>query len=207
MLDFKDNVTEADCWFGGLVAAGIAPQLNSDSGSAKISLAPRVRWWMDLFRRYGTATESTVRYLHYDDVFLIGLRGGSELGDHRGLYIGGNTSSVNAEFPPDVADNATVLVAAAYGVASGNVSYGAAAHRRITFFAACNVTLHMGGAFWNLNDENVQQKVIGADGNVTRTQDLFPAATTGQFRHSVKLQIGEYTIYTKVRGCQQVSAA
>ena len=60
MLSFKDNATEADCWFGGLVAAGIAPQINSDSGSAKLSLAPRVRWWLDLFRRYGAATESSV---------------------------------------------------------------------------------------------------------------------------------------------------
>ena len=65
------------------MAAGIAPQINSDSGSALLSLGPRVRQWLDLFRRYGAATESSVLYLHFDDIFLIGLKGGIELGDHR----------------------------------------------------------------------------------------------------------------------------
>ena len=87
MNDFKDNSTEVDCWFGGLVAAGIAPQINSDSGSALLSLGPRVRHWLDLFRRYGAATESSVLYLHFDDMFLIGLKGGTELGDHRCVVV------------------------------------------------------------------------------------------------------------------------
>ena len=40
------------------------------------------------------------------DVFLIGLSGGSQDGDNRGLFAG-NTTAV--KFPDDLTDNATVL--------------------------------------------------------------------------------------------------
>jgi hypothetical protein len=136
-------------------------------------------------------------YLHFDDVFLIGLHNGTEPGDHRGLYAG-NTTAV--EFPPDVADNATILVTTGLGVPHTNISYGTPAHRRITFFAAGNVTLHMGGGFWSLQHENVLEQIVRADDSVIRSAHVFPAAATGQLRHSVVLQIGEYAIYTKVNG-------
>lgn len=96
-----------------------------------------------------------------------------------------------------MANNATVLVATALGLPFVNISYGSPAHRRITFFGASNVTLHMGGGFWNLATQNMQETTIRANGS-TSTVNVFPTAATGQRRHSVVLRVGEYAIYTKV---------
>ena len=38
-------------------------------------LIPRIKYWLDLYKVYGMATESSIEVLHYPDVFLIGLSG------------------------------------------------------------------------------------------------------------------------------------
>jgi hypothetical protein len=38
-------------------------------------LIPRIKYWLDLYKVYGMATESSIEVLHFPDVFLIGLSG------------------------------------------------------------------------------------------------------------------------------------
>jgi hypothetical protein len=38
-------------------------------------LIPRIKYWLDLYKVYGMATESSIEVLHFPDIFLIGLSG------------------------------------------------------------------------------------------------------------------------------------
>jgi hypothetical protein len=108
-------------------------------------LIPRIKYWLDLYKVYGQATESSIDVLHYPDIFLVGLSGGTEAGDHRGLFAG-NTTAV--AFPDDVADNTTVLAFLGYKIPSANISFGSAEMKAFTLFAASdNATVHMRGGF------------------------------------------------------------
>ena len=55
---------ELNCFIGGLVSSGIAPQMTGSGNSTQLA---RVKYWMDLYTRHGTATESTIGVLHYPD--------------------------------------------------------------------------------------------------------------------------------------------
>ena len=97
------NLTEVDCFIGGLVATGIPPQMTAGTTAAAKPLIPRIKYWLDLYKVYGMATESSIDVLQYPDVFLVGLSGGTEPGDHRGLFAG-STAAVRF---PDEPDDAT----------------------------------------------------------------------------------------------------
>ena len=45
-------------------------------------LIPRIKYWLDLYKVYGMATESSIEVLHFPDVFLIGLSGALLLHPH-----------------------------------------------------------------------------------------------------------------------------
>jgi hypothetical protein len=51
---------DLDCFVGGLVATGIAPQM---SGLGNATQMARVKYWLDLFDVHGMATESTITAL------------------------------------------------------------------------------------------------------------------------------------------------
>ena len=105
---------DLDCFVGGLVATGIGPQMGGTGSPAQLA---RVKFWLDLYKTYGMATESTIDALLYPavgsgkqrsgGVFLIGLRGGTSPSPSYGFYAG--NSSVNVALPDDFSDNATVL--------------------------------------------------------------------------------------------------
>ena len=129
------GLDEVDCFIGGLVATGIPPQMTAGTTPAAKLLIPRIKYWLDLYKVYGMATESSIDILHYPDVFLIGLSGGAEAGDHRGLFVGNTTSVV---FPDDVADNTTVLafLGYMYHIPFATISFGTPSMKTFTLFAA-----------------------------------------------------------------------
>ena len=176
------------------MCTGIPPQMTAGTSPAAKPLIPRVKYWLELYKTYGQATESSVDILHYDDIFLIGMSGGTEPGDHRGLFAG---SSLPVAFPPTLADNATVLVFCGYQVPSTNISFGAANHSTFTLFGASAATVHMSGGFWELSSQQVTETIIGADGATKAAKKLFPSLQSGQKAHTVALETGEYARYEK----------
>lgn len=73
---FNNSRSKLDCFFGGLIAAGIPPQIYDDGAPTPTSLDTRVHEWNLLSRRFGHSTESSITILHYADVFWVGLVGG-----------------------------------------------------------------------------------------------------------------------------------
>ena len=94
---------ELDCFVGGLVAVGIAPQM---LGNGRPDQLARAKFWLDLYKTHGMATESTIDALHYPNIFLVGLRGGTASTPSYGLLVG---ASVGVPIPGTLGDNATVL--------------------------------------------------------------------------------------------------
>jgi hypothetical protein len=204
-VDTFHNLTEVDCFLGGLIATGIPPQMVGGTTPASTALLPRVKFWNDNFRRFGATTESSIQILHYDDTFLIRLSGGTQTGDIRGYFAG--NSSIAATFPSDLADNATVLVFCSFPIpgcadpggcmSSTNISFGDPSHKTFTLFAASRATVHMTGGFWKLVSQQVAETIVGVNGTRSVPKVIFSASTKGQVEHSIKLEIGEYAIYAK----------
>jgi hypothetical protein len=189
------NLTEVDCFIGGLVATGIPPQMTAGTTAAAKPLIPRIKYWLDLYKVYGMATESSIDVLEYPDIFLVGLSGGTEPGDHRGFFAG-STGAV--QFSDDLQDNATVLTFLGYQIPSTNISFGSQDMTSVTFFAASdNATLHMSGGFWNLTGQAVIERVLPANGSLPSQREVFPAGTSGPQTHSVSLRTGDYARYHK----------
>ena len=160
-------------------------------------LIHRVKYWLDLYKIYGMATESSIDVLHYPDVFLVGLFSGDEPGDHRGLFVG-NTTAVT--FPGDLADNITVLAFLGYQIPYTNFSFGSPAMKTFTLFAASdNSTIHMQGGFWRLASQSMTETIIPApaSGGKPQVRVIYPAGTSGAQLHSVSLRVGEYARYEK----------
>ena len=185
------NLTEVDCFIGGLVATGIPPQMTAGTTPAAKKLFPRIKYWLDLYKVYGMATESSINVLHYPDVFLIGLTGGTEPGDHRGFFAG-NTTAVS--FPADLADNATVLAFLGYEIHSTTITFGSPEMKSFTIFAASdNATVHMQGGFWTLAaGQSMTETIIPVAG--APQQKVVPA---GAKVHSVTLRVSEYARFEK----------
>jgi hypothetical protein len=218
------GLDEVDCFIGGLVATGIPPQMTAGTTPAAKPLIPRIKYWLDLYKVYGMATESSIDILHYPDVFLIGLSGGTEAGDHRGLFVGNTTSVV---FPDDVADNTTVLAFLGYQIPYATISFGTPAMKTFTLFAASdNSTVHMSGGFCkftrsrlllvmtlcgsivdtltllvvvagSLASQSLTDTILPAGGGAPKVTVLFPAGTSGKQTHSVSLKVGDYAKYEK----------
>ena len=71
---FADD--QGDCFVGGLVACGIGLQITAVTpGQGNPTLMARTKYWNDLYKTHGQATESSITALHYPDIFLIGLQG------------------------------------------------------------------------------------------------------------------------------------
>ena len=188
------NITEVDCFIGGLVATGIPPQMTAGTSKGAKALIPRIKYWLDLYKVYGMATESSIDVLNYPDIFLVGLSGGSSSADNRGLFAGSATA---VEFP-DIQDNATVLAFLGYQVQSTNISFGSPSMTVFTLFAASdNATVHMQGEFWTLKGQSMSETIISADGGPNIENQLFPSGSTGAKFHTVFLRVGEYARYEK----------
>lgn len=63
----EDGLAQVDCWFGGLIALGIGPQMTTDPVSAKkmplAAFVPRVRFWNTMYARYGHASVDHISVL------------------------------------------------------------------------------------------------------------------------------------------------
>ena len=141
------------------------------------------------------ATESSIDVIHYPDVFLVGLTGGDEAGDHRSLFAG-NTTAV--EFPDDLVDNTTVLAFLGYQIPSTSISFGSPDMKTFTLFAASdNSIIHMQGRLWKLASQSMTETIIPAGGGKPQVKVVFPAGTSGAQSHSVSLKIGDYACYEK----------
>lgn len=79
------NTVDGDCFVGGLVACGIGPQMSGVTTPATIA---RTKYWLDLYKTHGKATESTITALLYPNIFLVGLENGTNAihGTSYGLY-------------------------------------------------------------------------------------------------------------------------
>ena len=198
---------QLDCFLGGLIAIGIAPQINQPSTVAVRPLFSRVRYWLQLFRVFGSATAASIQILNqpahaverYPDTYppisaLVGLHGGSSPTRCYGLLIS-NTSHVSVVVP----DNSTLVVRLSWGVPFANVSFGQPCDTATTVFAASNVTVFMGGGFWLLDHENVVISVLMASGQ-TSTSRAFAAPMTGQQTHALECGIGDTVTMTKEKG-------
>jgi hypothetical protein len=106
------NETEVDCFIGGMVAAGIAPQL---TGSSTPAVASRVRYWLDILRQHGVANESSIHILRFPDTFLVQLNneGSQHNGNSSSMSFGviwAPTVNYTLLFPPIIPSNSTLLV-------------------------------------------------------------------------------------------------
>ena len=175
---------ELDCFIGGLVATGIAPQMVGMPPGDTVASWSRVKYWLDLFKTHGMATEDTIIALHYPDVFLVELQGGTSSADFQsyGLYVGSSNDTVT--LPATFVDNATVLTYQGDSSSCLNMSIPASANlTAITFFVANNATLSLSGTFWAAMP--VTQTITAADG--TETTTAVPKGGVG-----LPMKIGEY---------------
>jgi sucrose-6-phosphate hydrolase SacC (GH32 family) len=197
--------TELDCFIGGLVACGIAPQINQPTTVAVRPLFQRVKFWLNLFKQFGSASAASITILHqpvhfvekYPTQFppitaLVGLAGGREANAY-GLYVG-NTTQVQLE---QVTDNSTILLRMSWGVPFANLSVGRPSDQQSTWFCASNATTFMFGGFWMLAGQNVRETITSAAGQ-TSTRMLFPKAVTGQQKNVLTCMIGETVSFAKV---------
>lgn len=177
---------DLDCFIGGLVATGIAPQM---SGTGSPDQLARVKYWLDLFKLHGMATEDTIDALHYPDVFLVKREGGSSPTPSYGMYVG--NSSVNVLLPATLKDNSTLLAYKGDSANCVNMSMVASANlTAITFFAANKLTLSLSGTFWA---KPVAQTITAVDGTTKKTT----VSTGGVF---LPVQIGEYVRFATGTG-------
>lgn len=214
---FNNSRQKLDCFFGGLIAAGIPPQIYDDGAPTPTSLDSRVHFWNSLSRLFGHSTESSISILHYADVFWVGLVGGvGENGQERhgpdhigqvaaptffGLYAA-NTILVSLppfDFTTQPSLNATVVVFIPSSVPHTNISFGSQGQRSITLFGASAATVHMTGAFWYLalGQGPVRERVLLPDGGGVREYEVFGANVTGQQSLAVSFGVGVYVTYTK----------
>eukprot|EP01045_Picozoa_sp_COSAG04_P000655 COSAG04_NODE_17_length_40288_cov_9.152728_11_plen_1187_part_00 len=113
------SLPSIDCWLGGLVATGVAPQIIGDASTEQ---AQRVKWWNNRFREFGFANESSISVLHYPDALLVSLVEGSLQTPVYGLYSAGNVTAVLPPLP----NNSTILMFCGYNAPSCRVSIPAA---------------------------------------------------------------------------------
>ena len=179
---FQDE--QGDCFVGGLVACGIGPQITGVTpGQGNATLMARAKYWNDLYKTHGQATESTITALHYPDVFLVGLEGGTSLSPSYGLYAG--MSNVGVALPATFQDNATVLTYKGDSAACINMTMPAMAAKKVTFFAANNLSLVLAGSFWS---KAVTQTLTAVDGTQAKT-----TVTTGGV--NLAMTLGEYVLF------------
>lgn len=159
---FEDE--QGDCFVGGLVACGIGLQITGVTpGKGDPTLMARAKYWNDLYKMHGQATESSITALHYPDIFLVGLEGGTSALPSYGLYAGLSDISVPL---PALADNATILAYKGVSAKCINVTMDASVGTAVTFFAANNLTLDLSGTFWA---KPVAQTVTALNGTKTTT--------------------------------------
>jgi hypothetical protein len=178
---------ELDCFVGGLVAVGIAPQM---LGNGRPDQLARAKFWLDLYKTHGMATESTIDALHYPNIFLVGLRGGTASTPSYGLLVG---ASVGVPIPGTLGDNATVLTYQGVDASSINLTIPATTNlTAITFFAANKLKLVLRGEFWQ---RAITQTIVGVNG--TRSTSVVPTSAGGV---SLSLQLGQYARFSVTGG-------
>jgi len=193
LISTFSNASEVDCFLGGLVAAGIPPQMVWDPSNTAEQVLPRVKYWLDTFRRFGFVNESGVQLLQAS-TFLVNLQGGTAAGKHVGLYVGRDNASVHQQLPILV-DNTTLVVFCSWHVGAIQLAVGTENDREIALFGASAALVHMSGGFWRLEDASVFETIVSVDG--TTTTNLIFARCSGQKSHSVRLKVGETARYSK----------
>lgn len=198
------NQTWVDCFLGALVAAGVPPQMLDGSAPPDPARDARIRYWVELSNSLGHNSEASIDWLHVgagkgiDGVFFIGFEDGAK--GHHGLFYASPDSPVAVLPAASWRNNETVVCYAtvAVPVATIPLNFGAPADTTARFFAASAVTLRMGGGFWTLAGQDVQQTLIAPDGTVT-TSNVFGHPVSGaQNVTSPRLAVGASLVYTKL---------
>lgn len=182
---------QLDCFIGGLVAIGIGPQLSGNPSDAAV--LARLKFWLDLNRRFGQATESTITALYYPTVFLVGLRGGTVATPSYGFY--GGVSNVSVALPADFETNATVLTFQSADATCINLTI-ANSISAITFFAANNLTLALHGSFWSRGAGEITQTITALNGSKSVSKVVVPVSTKS---HTVHLVLGDFCRFDATR--------
>lgn len=205
-----------DCWFGGLIALGIGPECTTSNGPAfkppLLQLLPRIKFWNHRHARHGIASVANkITALNGQDVcsiygcgtdFLLELVGGIDAGSSFGLFVSNTTQlGVGGGLTTRVATlpkNTTILTFLKAGVPFANISVGTQGST-LAFFLCSNATVFMGGSFWSLANENVEEVVESRSGAVISKKNLFPGPSSGQMQHFFSLSAGETVTYTKIQ--------
>ena len=162
--------------------------------------------WLEKFREFGHATESSIRVLADDgprthsfqqygsaSIFFIGLEGGSDQANaHFSVYVGNTTGVI----VPPLPNNSTLLVCQSFGTPFANLSLPGNGNTALELFAASNATVFMSGGFWTLSNSNMMETVTKADGTSASHRWVFPRKMTGATTHSVTLRVRERVRYT-----------
>lgn len=200
------SVAEADYWFGGLVATGVAPQPIGFGGKPG-PFDAAVGTWVKRYRNFGHFVETGVQTLHWDpacchdgygpagdgacsddrtwapcrDVIATALAGGTHGSPAAGIYAG---SATPVEVPQQlVPDNCTLVVFAASGAGGIHLAAGSPAHTRLrmAFLSAEPASAALTGGFWRLRGQNVRLTVLSDGGAVIEpAHDLWSEPQTGQ---------------------------
>jgi hypothetical protein len=204
-----------------LISIGIGPQFTTSNGPAftppLVSLLPRIKFWNQRLARHGYASVANkITALNGEDTctiygcgtdFLLELGGGTAPGSHFGLFVtnqtqldvgGGGRGRAPQRVPP-LPRNSTVLTFLTAGIPYANISVGSESNT-LSFFLCSNATVFLGGSFWALANENVEEVVEAASGAVISKRQLFPGLRSGQVQHSFNLSAGETVVYTKQGG-------
>ena len=189
-LSWVKNSTELDYWLGGLITAGVAPQLSEFGGPVTTWDATANRW-LTAYRTFGHMVEGGITTLWYDpacchvqgecewdvchDTIASQLDGGLNGSPASGVYIGADISKdspmeVPTRFTPD---NVTLLVFASWGTTSVTLTAGHSSSQSMRVVTtsptmACNVTL-VGGFLSGLGiGDSIDATEINSDGSVAR---------------------------------------
>ena len=177
------NVSEVDCFIGGMVASGIAPQL---TGSSTHAVTQRVRYWLDILRQHGVANESSIHVLHFPDTFLVRLT----RYDHEShMHAGNNSSSASFGFilppvvnytitlPPIIPSNSTLLMFTTYSQSDARAVSAFEITQpldELSIFGASSVVVNVSGGCFG-RGKRIRERLTASDGR-TSEEVLGPSA-------------------------------
>lgn len=193
------TIEAIDCFLGGLVVAGAPPQMLASYGTpAEIKLlTPRVKHWLDLSKKIGHNTESSVAWARMgscvgrcvdqgtDSVFAIGYANGTASTPHVGIYAT-STGWGNVTLSTAPTSGTTFVVFNGNRTASGSnlgpvrLEFGAQAWTEASFRGGSATQIELGGAFMHLNAQQVSLTITSANGSSAAPIELFPSAASGQ---------------------------
>jgi hypothetical protein len=177
------NEYNVSYWLGGLIATGVAPQIDDRPDGHWDTV---VKGWMDDYKFYGHMQEDGAYMLHYDescchiqgeacewvacnDVMVSVLAGGSGGNSTIGLYA---ASSTPTSIPPSLTTNGSrILVFQAFGTEEIAISVGSPIDETLTLAMLTDVELTLSGGFLQLHSQQ-QLQVLTYNASVGDRRNL-----------------------------------